>query len=269
VPVEDWNCGGGHSSPRLRARRERQSGQLTSSPPSKSGTLRIHASGDCTPCADCRREPTVREIVCRETREPHPRRSRQAEQGGVVHYRRSKNPGRPRDLRGVVFDLSASTRSDARSTSRSVTSVTSVTSNVDPNEGATRVRTRLERHGFACAGVGLRRRRSACHPSSRAQPNGNQPGVGCADARRVHVLPSHGVRRLRRRKRVRRYLTSSRRRTEKGTAVVVAVVAYTPSDSFGSSPRASSLPTVPVTAALLPGSCMKTIPAAATIAVRH
>jgi hypothetical protein len=38
------------------------------------------------------------------------------------------------------------------------------------------------------------------------------------------VLPSHGVRRLRRRKRVRRYLTSSRRRTEKGTAVVVAVV---------------------------------------------
>ena len=87
LPVEDWTCDGSYSSSRLRARQERRSRRITPSPPSRSGTLRIHACGDCAPCADCRRKPTVREKACRGTRKPHPQRACQREQGGVVHMR--------------------------------------------------------------------------------------------------------------------------------------------------------------------------------------
>ena len=93
VPVEDWNCDGKHSSSRLGARQERRSRQIMSSPSSRSGTLRIHACGDCAPCADCRRKPTLREKACRGNRKPHPQRSRQAEQGGVVHPRLPRRLG--------------------------------------------------------------------------------------------------------------------------------------------------------------------------------
>ena len=61
-------------------------GHIPPSPLNRSGTLRIHACGDCAPCADGRRKPSIREKACRGTRKPHPQRARHREQGGVVHF---------------------------------------------------------------------------------------------------------------------------------------------------------------------------------------
>ncbi len=60
-----------------------------SSPPSRNGSLRIDAWGDCAPCADCQRKPTVREKARRGNRKLHSQRARQHEQGGVVHNQSS------------------------------------------------------------------------------------------------------------------------------------------------------------------------------------